>query len=100
METLDPQTYIKQLSLEDRAKLASAIGASKGHVNNIANGQRSVSHLFAVRIERYTKGLVPRQKSCPDTWQEMWGEPLLNLGRHPAANDGNGGERPGLEGAA
>lgn len=66
----------RQLTPAERIAFAQAIGTTQGHLRNMAYGQRSISPLYARRIERESDGRVTRQEMLPDSWEEIWGDPI------------------------
>lgn len=82
MQLLD---HYRQLTPIERVSFAHAIGTTPGHLRNMAYGQRTISALYASRIERQTSGRVTRQEMFPESWQEIWGDPITpNDERRPA----------------
>lgn len=88
MNAIDPKTYIKSLTMRERRELAVGMQSKVGYLNNIAVAEEPIqlSALYAARLERLTKGLVPRQLSRPQDWMEIWPE-LAAVLPSQAAND-------------
>lgn len=87
---MELKTYLKTLTLAERADFASRTGSTRGHLQNVAYGYRSCATDLAVRIERESELQVRRWDLLGD-WANHWPELIGAVGapssthqRHPA----------------
>jgi DNA-binding transcriptional regulator YdaS (Cro superfamily) len=62
-------TYIHQFPFHERSvvrqRLAQALGISEVYVRSMCNGHKPIPGKYALAIERFTQGAVPRHITAP-----------------------------------
>jgi len=75
---MDLKTYLSKIPKVDRQLLAEKANTSVGHLTNVSYGDKPLSAISCVLIERETKGLVTRQELRAKDWHLIWPE-LINV---------------------
>jgi len=71
---MDLKTFLRSLSLRDRAVFAGRCGTSAGHLRNLSYGYRTCDAGLAIAIERETAGAVTCEELRDDVdWSYLRG---------------------------
>lgn len=60
------RTYLMAMTPPDRSAFAKGVGASVGHLQNVAYGYKPAVAELAIAIERESGGAVRFEDICPD----------------------------------
>jgi len=66
--------YFFGLSPDERHKFAESVGASVGHLTNVAYGYKQMAPEICVAVERESGMQVTRQEIRPDDFPRYWPE--------------------------
>lgn len=69
MQLLD---YIRPMSLPELEAFAIKVGATVGHLRNVAYGTRVASAALARQIEKNSHRVVPAKELRPKDWHLIW----------------------------
>ena len=68
------KTYFMAKTKEQRDAFAALCGTTRGHLTNIAYGQKTCAEKLAIAIERESHGAVRCEDLCPDVdWAYLRG---------------------------
>lgn len=82
--------YLKRFK-DDEAGLhafAESVGATVGHLRNVAYGSRVASAALARQIALRTEDAVPVHVLRPKDWHLIWGQPVIVRAEIPGKPDG------------
>lgn len=66
------KTYFLGLSPDERHQFAELVGASAGHLTNVAYGYKQMAPEICVSVERESGMQVTRKELRPDDFERYW----------------------------
>lgn len=70
---MDLKTYLSPMSAETRDEFAQRCGTTKGHLQNVMYGSKTLDVKACVLVELESDGQVTRQELRSD-WRALWPE--------------------------